>query len=88
MPMQTNYEWITYSRVRVLRELAALRTEREIAANLGISYEGVRSAVREIKRYTGLDDVRSIGRWWLVEAPKWAAWAAHQGGVRAEGDGA
>ena len=36
--MQTNYEWITYSRARVLRELAAFRSEREIAERLGISY--------------------------------------------------
>ncbi len=46
--VQANYEWITWSRVRVLRELAHLRTEREIADTLGMSYEGVRSIVTEI----------------------------------------
>jgi hypothetical protein len=80
--MQTNYEWITYSRVRVLRELAAFRTEREIAANLGITYDGIRSVVEDVKRYTGLGTVREIGRWWLEEAPLWMEWAAKLGSNR------
>jgi hypothetical protein len=83
--VQPDYEWITPSRARVLRELAAFRTEREAALNLGITYEGVRSIVEAIKEHTDLASVREIGRWWLAEAPKWAGWAAEQGGVRLQG---
>jgi len=84
---RTDYEWFTYRRVRVLRELAQVRTEREGAANLGIEYTSFRGTVQEIKDTTGLREVREIGRWWLVERPKWLAWVADQGGVRRERDG-
>jgi hypothetical protein len=79
--VQPNYEWITWSRARVLRELAHFRTEREIAEILGMTYEGVRSIVRDLKHHTGLDSVRDIGRWWIDEASAWLKWAGEQGGA-------
>jgi hypothetical protein len=84
---QIDYEWITPSKARVLRELAMFHTEREGAANLRISYEGFRSAVEVIKDHTGLRDVREIGRWWLKTGPEWLKWMAEQGGVGGEGYG-
>jgi|GEM_PF-5536755 len=83
--VQANYEWITWSRARVLREPAQMRTEREAAKRLGMEYTGIRSIVEDIKHYTGLDNVRDIGRWWAKEWPKWAKWAAEQGGSVEEG---
>jgi hypothetical protein len=82
-----DYEWFSYRRVRVLRELAQFRTEREGAASLGIAYTSFRGTVQEVKNKTGLHDVREIGRWWLAERPKWLAWVAKQGGLSREGDG-
>lgn len=52
MAVQDNYEWITWSRARVLRELAEMRTESEAAKRLGMTYSGVRSIVGDIKHYT------------------------------------
>ena len=87
MAVQPNYEWITWSRVRVLRELAEFRTEREAAQRLGITYNGFRSIVEDIKSFTGLGSVREIGHWWVKEGPKWSKWAAEQGGLSEEGHG-
>lgn len=87
MAIQANYEWITWSRARVLRELADRQTECQAAKHLGMTYNGVRSVVEDIKQYTGLDDVRDIGRWWAKEWPNWLKWAAQQGGLGEEGYG-
>lgn len=57
-----DWEWFTYSRVRVLRELADDRTEREAAENLGIAYDSVRSIVEDLKNKTGLQNVRELRR--------------------------
>lgn len=82
-----DFEWITWPRVRVLAGLAALRSEPEIAATLGVSHSTVRSTVGAIKYHTNLRDVRDIGRWWLETGPIWLAWAAKQAGVQLKPDG-
>lgn len=61
---QAGCDWLTASRARVLRELADDRTEREAAERLGMSYNGVRSIVEELKAKTGQPDVRALRRWW------------------------
>lgn len=76
---ESDFEWITPSRARVLRELADIRSEREGAERLGISYSGFRSIVGDVKRFTGHSDVREIGRWWSEMRPDWLAWMAKQG---------
>jgi hypothetical protein len=83
-----DYEWLTYSRVRVLRELAEYRTEAEGADNIGMTFSGFRSIVEDIKNKSGLHSVRDIGRWWRCEAPRWLAWVAEQGGLSERGYGA
>lgn len=79
------YNWLTPSRVRVLRELADDRAEREAAERLGISYHGVRSIVADLKAKTGEPDVRALRRWWRANRGPWLAWWAEQGGLSAEG---
>ncbi len=54
------YNWLTPSRVRVLRELADDRTEREVAERLGVAYSSVRSAVQVLKHRTGCENVRDL----------------------------
>jgi DNA-binding CsgD family transcriptional regulator len=85
--VQANYEWITVPKLRVLGELAELRTERQIADRFGIKYNTVRGIVADIKNHTGLADVREIGRWWRMERPKYVLWMAQQAGVDLKADG-
>lgn len=82
---QTRYDWLTYSRIRVLRELAAGHTEAQGADNVGIQLTGFRSIVEDIKGITGLNSVREIGRWWRSESPKWLAWLVEQASWDEEG---
>ncbi len=70
---QAGYDWLTASRARVLRELADDRTEREAAERLGMSYNGVRSIVEELKAKTGQPDVRALRRWWRANRGPWLA---------------
>ena len=72
-------ERLTFSRVRVLRELAEGRTEREIAQRLQMTYNGVRSHVQDLKDLTGCRDVRELGRWWRRNGPRWLEWVAGSG---------
>ncbi len=81
----TDYDWLTASRVRVLRELADDRTEREAAERLGVSYHGLRSIVEDLKARTGEPDVRALRRWWRANRGSWLVWWAEQGGLSAEG---
>lgn len=82
-----DWSWLTYSRVRVLRELAADRTERETAELLGMSYHGVRSIVVTIKAQTGLGSVREVRGWWRANREAWLDWVMDQGGMSKEGYG-
>jgi DNA-binding CsgD family transcriptional regulator len=79
------YDWLTASRARVLRELADDRTEREAAERLGVAYASVRSAVQVLKRYTGCESVHDLRRWWRQTRESWAEWLLEQGGVSKNG---
>jgi DNA-binding NarL/FixJ family response regulator len=82
-----DWEWFTFARARILRELADGRTEVQAAARLGISYQSVRSQVEDLKAKTGLTDVREMGRWWRKDRVAWLAWCERQAGiVEEEGD--
>ena len=85
MPHQHDEVWmaITIRRAEVLRELAEMRTEREVADILGVSLTTVRSHVEDLKAITGCDTVREMGRWWLSNRQGWAAWVLSAGGVSA-----
>lgn len=76
------FERMTPARVRVAAGLAALLSEPEIAEELGITYAGVRSIVRQLKEVTGERDVRGIGRFWQLHSEDWLTWCAAQGRVR------
>lgn len=82
---RTDYEWVTPSRARVLRELLDDIPEREIANRLGTTYAGVRGIIEEIKNKTGLRSVREIRRWWRDNRGPWAEWILAQGGMSKEG---
>ena len=82
---QADYEWLTPSRLRVLRELTDDIPEREIANRLKMTYAGVRSIVEELKNKTGLRSVRDVRRWWRENRGLWAEWVLAQGGVNKEG---
>lgn len=74
------WERLTFARVRLLRELEDRRTLHEVAELLGISYNGVRSCVNELKVITGCSDVRELGRWWRQFRGPWLAWCERQAG--------
>ena len=82
---QLDWAWLTISRVRVLRELADDRSEREAAETLGITYDGVRSITEAIKDQTGLGSVRELRRWWRQNRGVWLAWVAEQAGMGEKG---
>ena len=74
-------ERLTFARVRVLRELAEGRTEREIAERLQMTYHGVRSHIEDLKDLTGCRDVRELGRRWRKNGPRWLEWVAGEAGI-------
>jgi DNA-binding CsgD family transcriptional regulator len=74
-------EWLTASKARVMRELEAEATEREAAEHLGLSSEGVRSTVEELKEKLDARSVRELRQWWRVQREGWVAWCAEQAGV-------
>lgn len=69
----TFVQWsrITVPRVLVLAELAAFHTEREAARNIGISTDGLKSHVRDLKDITGCCSVRELGAWWVENRWRW-----------------
>ena len=74
-----DYEWITFSKARVLAQLEAEFTEREGANNLAMPYETFRSAVEDIKQRIGLSSVKEIRWWWRENYEPWCQWLAVQG---------
>ena len=84
---QVDWSWLTYSRLRVLRELEADRTEREAADVLGVTYDGVRSAVEAMKIQAGLASVREMRGWWGQNRGLWLEWVLEQAGMGKEGYG-
>ena len=72
---------ITLRRAEILREFADGYTQREIAARLGISVNGVRSHVEDLRDITGSASVRGLGRWWRDHRLEWAFRACMLAGV-------
>lgn len=75
------WEWFTFARVRLLRELADGRTEPEVADRLKLSYHSVRGQVEDLKAKTGCDSVREVGRWWRENGVAWVEWCKRQAGL-------
>lgn len=84
---QVDWSWLTISRLRVLRQLADDRTDREAAEALGVSYAGVRSIVEKIKEQAGLESVREMRRWWRQNRAVWLDWVMEEVGLGEEGYG-
>lgn len=84
---QVDWELLTYTRVRVLRELADFKKEREIARELGVAYATVRSHVAHLKSLTGRSDIREMARWWRERGcAEWLEWCGSQGRREREGE--
>ena len=75
-PREHVFLQITLARARVLRELSEGWKEREAAVRLGMTYNGVRSHVRDLKGITGCEDVDELGRWWRANRKGWLRWLA------------
>mgnify|MGYP000155486614 CR=1 FL=1 len=63
---RVEWDWLTFSRARVLRELAEGHTEREAAEHLGLAYDGVRSIVEDLKNKPVC---ATLGSWGAGGAP-------------------
>lgn len=91
-PQRAVWERLTFARVRVLRELADGRSEREVAKRLQMTYNGTRSIVADLKAVTECHDVRELGRWWRASRSVWYESIGQEAGivaserVRAEGE--
>ena len=72
---------ITIRKAEYLREFANGRTEREAAAALGVTFEGARSAVEDLKSTTGCGSVRDLGRFWRERRDAWLEFCAVAGGI-------
>lgn len=70
MALREGYRWDpsrwrpSEQQERVLDALAAGKTNPEIAADLGITVDGVKWHVRELLTKTGLGDRHDLARWW------------------------
>lgn len=76
-----DWTWFTYARIAVLRELAAERTEREAADNLGVAYSTVRSTVEDIKLRLWFHENRELKVWWRAYGRDWHAWCGQHAGI-------
>jgi DNA-binding NarL/FixJ family response regulator len=72
---------LTLRRVDVLRGLASGHSESEIARELGLAVNGVRSHIEALRTITGLSGVRELGRWWRAHGPAWAEYTCRRGGL-------
>jgi DNA-binding CsgD family transcriptional regulator len=67
------YHWFrgwrqpTEAQRRVLDELVAGGTNAQIAERLGISEDGVKWHLAELRQELGLDDRRQLAEWWLAQ---------------------
>lgn len=78
------FDQITMRRAQVLRELAEGRTQRQVAATLGLTVSGVRSHVDDIMRATRFNNSRDVARWWRAERACWVRHMAHAAGCQSE----
>lgn len=74
---------ITVARARILRELECRDSEAEAAAALGLSMNGLRSHIRDLKGITGAGSVREMQRWWRENRGAWLRELAAAAGVSA-----
>jgi hypothetical protein len=74
MVIQQPYEELTFARVRVLRALAQTRTIREAARLIGLSYNGMRSHVRDLERILDCADLEALRTWWADHEDDWLAY--------------
>lgn len=73
---------ITVARARILRELECHDSEAEAAAAaLGLSMNGLRSHIRDLKGITGAGSVREMQRWWRENRGAWLRELAAAAGV-------
>lgn len=75
---------ITARRAEVLRELVEGYTQREVADHLGISTNGVRSHIEELRSIANCSSTRELARWWRLNREQWAAVMCAQAGVSRE----
>lgn len=76
---------ITLRKAEYLREFADGYTEPEVAARLGVSGNGVRSAVDDLRSVTGCGSVRELGRLWRARRHEWLAECAKAAGMPVSG---
>lgn len=74
---------ITALRARVLREIAEGWTAREAAERLGMTLNGFRSHVADVRGITGQPNVRELARWWRAHRTAWALFLLDAAGVTA-----
>lgn len=79
------YARLTWSRVRVLSALDPDMPLRDVASQLGMSLNGVRSHVRDLRALTGTGNVRGLAQWWEVNRLEWLKEMALVAGIEAEG---
>jgi DNA-binding CsgD family transcriptional regulator len=77
---RVDYDRVTISKARVMRELEAEFTAREAAERLGMAYETVRSNVEDLKTELGVQSVREIRRWWRANREGWGGVVRGAGG--------
>jgi DNA-binding NarL/FixJ family response regulator len=80
-PSPKAFYLLTLRRVQVLSRLAEARTEREIAEDLSITLDGVRSHVQSLKEIIGVRTTREIGRWWQENRNAWIRFIAREAGA-------
>lgn len=91
MPNETpvspeTFHSITLRRAQVLRELARGSTEREAATALGLSFDGIRSHVANLREITECSSVRDLARWWREYRGDWCRFICEQAGLEEQGD--
>lgn len=74
-------ERITLARARVLRELGRHETGAAAAEALGLSRNGLRSHIRDLKEITGATSVAELRKWWRPNRGRWLAEMAQAGGI-------
>lgn len=72
---------ITVQRARVLAELAEGWTARQASDRLGVTYNGVRSHLANIKSFTGCRTVGELARWWRANRVPWALFMLEAAGI-------
>ena len=64
MRIHQTYEHLTVPRIRVMGLLSSGKTIAQVADELGITYDGAKSHIRDIKGITGCETVDEVRAWW------------------------